>query len=92
MGEDNCTTIIGCEKDGQLHFKHEQCDMPSTKQQVDELEKNIEDQIREVVTKIENVNITVGEKVNQVEMKIENIEKQVDDLSSKVTGNLIKKC
>ena len=52
----------------------------------------MEDQIGKVVNKIENVNNTNGEKFNQVEMKIEKIEKQVDDLSSKVTGNLIKKC
>ena len=54
--------------------------------------KNVENQVNEVKNKIENVK----NQNNKVRKKIENmnktIEKRVDDLSAKVTSNLIKTC
>lgn len=41
VGEDNCTTIISCTNSAMLQFKKGYCEAPSTKQQVEKLEKKI---------------------------------------------------
>ena len=80
VSADNCSsTTIGCGAVGQLEFDHKSCADPATKQQVEKLEINLEQQIEEVVRRIENVtvNVTCGKKSEDIYKTIQEVDKDI---------------
>ena len=74
VSADNCSsTTIGCGAVGQLEFKHETCADPATKQQVEQLELNLEQ--------------TIENQVDDLSKKLENQAEKIDDLTKMVKDN-----
>jgi TolA-binding protein len=72
VSADNCSsTTIGCGAVAQLEFTHESCATPSTQQQVEKLEINVEQ-------KIEQAEQNVAKQVDQLEI---NLEKKIENLA-----------
>ena len=86
ISADNCSsTTIGCGAFGQLTFKQENCADPATKQQVEQLEMNLEQTIEH---KVDYLSKQVSRKLGNQAEKIEELTKMVKenfDLMEKLT-------